>query len=76
MGAPSADRADLSNCNWVRASESNFSDAGDGDYHVASHLHCYSDPDRNAHPNRYPGSHARAGDRYAASHAYRHSGFN
>jgi 7,8-dihydropterin-6-yl-methyl-4-(beta-D-ribofuranosyl)aminobenzene 5'-phosphate synthase len=59
----------------VRAIEDSFSHAGAGDCYAdpASQLHCHPISDRNAHPDRYRDSHARVGDRYAASHAYRHS---
>ncbi|MBL7183973.1 MAG: hypothetical protein ISS50_05950 [Anaerolineae bacterium] len=65
IGALSADWADLSNCNRLRAVGDSLSHAGAGDRYadVASDVHCHPNSDRNAHTDCYLDSHAGAGDR-------------
>jgi len=78
IGALSADRADLSNCNWVHAVGDSFPHAGVGNCYAdpTSHVHCHPDSDHKTHPNCYPDSHARAGDRYAALYTHCHPDSN
>jgi hypothetical protein len=78
IGALSADWTDLSVCSWVRAVGGGFSHAGAGDRYAdpSFRVHCHPDSDHKIHPNRYPDSLTRAGDRYVAPHAHCHCDSN